>query len=368
MIRLENLSKTYRSRDRVVNVIQNLTQDIPAGSFFTLLGPSGCGKTTTLRVIAGLERHDAGKVWFGDELISDPVQGLFTSTSQRDIGMVFQSYAIWPHMDVAQNVAYPLTTGRSKLDRTAIEAQVKAAVELVGLGAQLHAPATALSGGQQQRVALARALVARPKVLLLDEPLSNLDALLRERMRQELTELQKKVSVTAVYVTHDRAEALSMSDYIAVMNQGRIEMTGSPREVYTKPKTVFVAQFLGHCNFIDARVNEMIDAQVGVAQTEFGFTKVRMNALAKPGEAIKLLIRPEDLRTIANDEPEVSGKLSIRAQLGNSMYFGENFETDVVAGQYRLRYKSSDFAGAAGSIVRLTLRQSECWAFPAGAL
>ena len=366
MIRLEHIHKTFRSRGRTVHVIDDITQAIPDGSFFTLLGPSGCGKTTTLRVIAGLERHDAGEVWFDDSLISAPEKKIFTPTSARDIGMVFQSYAIWPHMDVFDNVAYPLTTGRHRVDKSTITQRVTQTIELVGLGTLLHAPSTALSGGQQQRVALARALVAQPKVLLLDEPLSNLDALLRERMRGELTQLQRRLGVTSVYVTHDRAEALSMSDYIAVMNAGRIEMTGTPNEIYTKPATMFVAQFLGHCNFIEGTVRARHDDRSGIAQTAFGSISINMLSVPALGEAIQLLIRPEDFSTVpasTHGSDPAHKPLAIPARVHNVMYFGEHYEADAVVGEQRLRFKSNSAQAPASDMVTLTLKQTTCWAF-----
>jgi iron(III) transport system ATP-binding protein len=363
MIRLESLDKTFRSSDRTVHVINNVTQAIPDGSFFTLLGPSGCGKTTTLRVIAGLERHDSGSVWFGDRLISCPEKRIFTPTSNRDIGMVFQSYAIWPHMDVYHNVAYPLTTRRHRLSPDEIRKRVSDAIELVGLGPLLRSPSTALSGGQQQRVALARALVAQPQVLLLDEPLSNLDALLRERMRAELMQLQRKIRVTSVYVTHDRAEALSMSDYIAVMNGGCIEMAGTPEEVYKRPTTEFVAQFLGHCNFLPATVRERRSAGSGIAETPFGSVTTDMLAMPEVGSAIKLLLRPEDLVTVT--EASIPGNLVIRAKAANTMYFGEHHESDAVVGDMVLRFKANGVPIVDGGELNLSLRAPRCWAFPA---
>lgn len=362
MIRLEKLNKTFRSRDRTVHVINEVTQAIPDGSFFTLLGPSGCGKTTTLRVIAGLERHDSGSVCFDDHLISCPEKGVFTPTSERDIGMVFQSYAIWPHMDVYHNVAYPLTTGRRRMPKAEIRKRVSDTVELVGLGPLLHAPSTALSGGQQQRVALARALVAQPRVLLLDEPLSNLDALLRERMRAELTQLQRKIRVTSVYVTHDRAEALSMSDFVAVMNAGRIEMTGTPAEVYKRPRTVFVAQFLGHCNFIDGTVRERISEFSGIAETPFGSIAIAMENMPREGFGIKLLVRPEDLIVAAQPG---AGNLAIKARVANTMYFGEHHESEAIVGEHSLRFKANGVPASDGGEIVLSLREPQCWAFAA---
>jgi ABC-type Fe3+/spermidine/putrescine transport system ATPase subunit len=230
----------------------------------------------------------------------------------------------------------------------------------------LRAPSTALSGGQQQRVALARALVAQPRVLLLDEPLSNLDALLRERMRGELTQLQRRLGVTSVYVTHDRAEALSMSDYIAVMNSGRIEMTGTPNEIYTKPATMFVAQFLGHCNFITGTVRVRHDDRSGIAQTAFGSISINMLNVPAVGETIQLLIRPEDFATLpdsAHGGDSTDKQLVIPARVHNVMYFGEHYEADAIVGEQRLRFKINSAQAPASDTVTLTLKRNDCWAF-----
>jgi iron(III) transport system ATP-binding protein len=364
MIRLEHLNKTFRSHHRTVHVINDVTQSIAEGSFFTLLGPSGCGKTTTLRVIAGLDRHDAGSIWFGDRLISCPEKRIFTAPSDRDIGMVFQSYAIWPHMDVYHNVAYPLTTRRRRgMPADEIRRRVSEAVDLVGLGTLLHSPSTALSGGQQQRVALARALVAQPQVLLLDEPLSNLDALLRERMRGELTQLQRKIRVTSIYVTHDRAEALSMSDQVAVMNGGRIEMTGTPSAVYKRPTTAFVARFLGHCNFIDGTVRDRTGTAAGVADTPFGPVAIDMVDVPPPGASVKILVRPEDL--VVAPAPAAGGNVKIRARIVATMYFGERQEHEAVTAGQTLRFNATGQPVAGDADIELALREPRCWALPA---
>ena len=234
-----------------VTAVNDLSFEAKAGEFLTLLGPSGCGKTTTLRLVAGLERPDRGEIQVGGRLLSSATSGLFVPPERRGMGMVFQSYAIWPHMTVFENVAFPLQELR--VPRAEIRERVMTILGTVGLG-ELHArPAPMLSGGQQQRVALARALVSNPEVLLLDEPLSNLDARLREEMRFELREMQAKLGITSVFVTHDQAEAMTLSDRIVVMNAGRIEQEGSPQEVYQRPSTRFVMDFLGRANHLPAR-------------------------------------------------------------------------------------------------------------------
>ncbi len=225
---------------------------VAAGSLVTLLGPSGCGKTTTLRLIAGLERPDAGEVYVGDRLLTSASRGVFLHPEKRRMGMVFQTYAIWPHMTVFENIAFPLRAQR----RPAAEIRDRVAVILdtIGLAGFGERPAPMLSGGQQQRVALGRALVADPDVLLLDEPFSNLDARLREEMRFELKDLQTRVGVTTLFVTHDQEEAMILSDRVLVMNAGRIAQDGTPRQIYEDPRTQFVMDFLGQVDHLGARV------------------------------------------------------------------------------------------------------------------
>ena len=331
MIRIQNLQKTFRSASRGVRVIDGIDLEVPVGSFFVLLGPSGSGKTTVLRVVAGLEPHEAGRVSLGETVVSDPAKGLFVHPSQRGIGMVFQSYAIWPHMSVFENVAYPLQQSAHRTDRRDIPKRVGETLDLVGLSHLAHSSATLLSGGQQQRVALARALVARPAVLLLDEPLSNLDAQLRERMRGEIRGIQRDVGITALYVTHDRAEALSMADMVAVMNNGRIEMVGTPREVYERPATAFVASFLGEANLLDGQVSASCDEQVDVA-TAIGTLLCRAPAPQQSGAKVDVVLRPEDIR-LSTDLVPGAGEGQIEAV----SYLGDRLECTARFGEIRLR-------------------------------
>src|SRR5262245_2579052 len=226
-----------------VNAVDQVNFSVESGEIFTLLGPSGCGKTTTLRLVAGLEEPDAGEILINGRTVAAPEQGLFLPPEKRQLGMVFQSYAIWPHLTVFENVAFPLRVRHEPAE--VLRARVQKALDSVGLAGLAERGATQLSGGQQQRVALARALVYEPAVLLLDEPLSNLDAKLREQMRFELRALQRKLTLTILYVTHDQTEAMTLSDRIAVVNRGRFEQVGSPEEVYEKPATTFAGEFLG---------------------------------------------------------------------------------------------------------------------------
>src|SRR5438270_3521728 len=256
MLSVKGLYTEYpNDRGQIVKAAQNVTFDVPEGKLFTLLGPSGCGKTTTLRSIAGLERPRVGEIRVDEELIYSSSRGIFVSPNQRGLGMVFQSYAIWPHMTVYENAAFPLRVGRRRFSRREIDEHVMRVLATVDLADMAQREATKLSGGQQQRLALARALVMEPRVLLLDEPLSNLDAKLRERMPFELKRLQRELGITTVYVTHDQSEALALSHSIAVMNRGRIEQIGAPREIYERPGNQFVADFVGSTNFLDATVS-----------------------------------------------------------------------------------------------------------------
>ena len=247
-IEVQNLVKCFGD-DRAVD---DVSFSAPRGSFLTLLGPSGCGKTTTLMSIAGLHGIDAGTIRVGGVIYTAPADGIFLPPEKRDIGMVFQSYAIWPHMTVAQNVAYPLEI--RKVGRAETDSRVADVLRLVGLGEMAGKLATQLSGGQQQRAALARAIVSRPRLLLFDEPLSNLDLKLRERMRIELKRIQHEVGITSIYVTHDQAEALVMSDEIIVMSKGRIQQKGGPREIYARPVNAYVSNFIGVANLLKGRV------------------------------------------------------------------------------------------------------------------
>jgi len=248
VITVSDLDKGFVGEEGLVHAVDGIGFQVPAGKLMTLLGPSGCGKTTTLRCLAGLERPDRGEIVIRDRAVVSTARGIFIPVHKRKIGMVFQSYAIWPHMTVMENVCYPL--GEMRLSAQEKLERGKAALALVGLEGLENRPSPNLSGGQQQRVALARALVGEPEVLLLDEPLSNLDAKLRETMRSELRALQQRLGITTVYVTHDQTEALSMSDFVCVMSHGKIVEQGTPRQLYEMPKSRFVAEFLGMTNFI----------------------------------------------------------------------------------------------------------------------
>src|ERR1043165_1069704 len=254
MITIRSLKKWFDTPRGRVEALRGIDLEVTEKEFCVLLGPSGCGKTTTLRCVAGLERPDAGELEVAGTLANAPARGVYLPTEKRDIGMVFQSYAIWPHMNVFNNVAFPLIKGRKKVPRQEIAGRVHESLKRVQLEGLEDRPATDLSGGQQQRVAMARAIVTEPKILLMDEPLSYLDARLREQMRVELRKITRAAGVTTLYVTHDQAEALTLGDKVCVMHNGEIIQMAPPQEVYSKPADKFVAQFVGEMNFIKAEV------------------------------------------------------------------------------------------------------------------
>lgn len=335
-VEIKNLVKTFRTKFGLVNAVDHVSLEIMKGELITLLGPSGCGKTTTLRCIAGLERPDSGDVVIDGK----PMFGHgFVPPSQRNIGMVFQNYAVWPHMTVADNVAYGLKL--KKIPRPVRTQRVREILELVGLaGLERRYPAQ-LSGGQQQRVALARALVGQPKVLLLDEPLSNLDAKLREKMRFEIRRLVKQLQITAVYVTHDQAEAMVISDRIAIMDSGKLIQVGSPTEIYHRPATRFVAEFIGVTNIFDGRV-EHVDPARGFASvaTDLGRTICRLPnpTMISMDTTVYLSIRPEDVEVFTEnpgaDVNMYKGRVIERAYLGHLLYLF------IAVGKAQLRVQS----------------------------
>ncbi len=329
MIRLEHIAKTYPGGNQAV---KDLWLDILEGEIFTLVGPSGCGKTTTLRLVAGLEEPDAGAIRFKDRVIVDVPQKVFIRANARNIGMVFQSYAIWPHMTVGENVGYPLKLRR--VGKNEIRQRVAAALELVGMSGLEDRPAPLLSGGQQQRVALARALVYEPEVLLLDEPFSNLDAKLRDQMRVEVKLLQHRLGITVIFVTHDQVEALSLSDRIAVMNLGEVQQVGPPELLYENPATPFVRDFLGKTVLLRGRIAASgTDGQVAVAVngaaqcTLFG-SGYDVSGFTL-GQDVNLAIRPEDIEIAAAEGVEPAAG-TIPGQVEARLFIGERTEYRVI--------------------------------------
>src|SRR5258705_2798066 len=295
MLTVEGLFTEYpNDRGEIVKAAQDVSFTVEEGRLFTLLGPSGCGKTTTLRSIAGLERPRAGEISVKGRVVYSSSRRVFVAPNRRGFGMVFQSYAIWPHMNVFENTAFPLEVGDRRFSRQEIRDKVLRVLRAVQLDELADREATKLSGGQQQRLALARALVMEPQLLLLDEPLSNLDAKLRERMRFELKRLQRELRITTVYVTHDQSEALALSHEIAVMNLGRIQQIGRPRDIYENPSNQFVADFVGNTNFLDGTVVRQDALDHAVVRTDIGEISVKASRPLRPDERVAISIRPED--------------------------------------------------------------------------
>lgn len=328
MIKVRNLRKSFTTTADLVHAVDDVSFDVADGETVTLLGPSGCGKTTTLRCIAGLEKGSGGSIAIDDRTVADPAAGVFVPPHKRDLGMVFQSYAIWPHMNVFENVAYALE-GR-RLAKAEITRRTTKALEIVKMGHLADRPAPRLSGGQQQRVAIARALVSEPKALLFDEPLSNLDAQLRAEMRKELRRLQQQIGLTSVYVTHDQSEALAISDWIIVMRDGRIVERGRPADIYRRPADVFTARFLGTSNLLPGTVTArrgeyaLVETAVGVLRGDCG------DPTLAEGDRVEVAIRPEDIDVCARRG--AAGPASdnlIEGRVTLSVFAGSTIEVEV---------------------------------------
>ncbi len=346
MIELHAVTKRYGSL--VAN--DHLTLAVERGELMTLLGPSGCGKTTALRTLTGHVRPDEGRVLIDGRDVTD------VPTHQRELGMVFQNFALFPHMTVRDNVGFPLMI--RSLPKTERAERVAQALRLVRLeGYEGHYPRQ-LSGGQQQRVGLARALVYRPKVLLLDEPLSNLDAKLREEMRFEIKDVVTRLGITAVYVTHDQEEALALSDRVAIMSRGRLEQVGTPEEIYAAPRSRFVAEFVGLSNFLEGRVQSVAGEVMLVGLADLAVT-VPVLPQAAPGQAVVVFVRPSEVELLAADSAE-----GIGARVEKATYLGEKMDYRLTLdGGLALRAQSDarERLGP-GAAVRVRLPRARCWA------
>ena len=334
------------SGGQVVKAAQDISFDVPEGKLFTLLGPSGCGKTTTLRSIAGLERPQMGEIVVGGRTVFASDRGIFVAPNRRNFGMVFQSYAIWPHMNVFQNVAFPLEVRKQRPSKAELADKVMRVLRAVALDQLAERDATKLSGGQQQRLALARALVMEPQLLLLDEPLSNLDAKLRERMRFELKRLQRELKLTTVYVTHDQSEALALSHEIAVMHAGTLIEVGNPHQLYSRPKRRFTATFLGLTNLIEGNVVELGgDSQPGRMETKRGtFAFIPAAGLIR-GQAAILSIRPHAI--VLSRERDGSGKVWLDGTVTEREFLGEFVRYRVKVSDTHLIADQSHYVGGA---------------------
>jgi iron(III) transport system ATP-binding protein len=327
-IQIKGVTRDYYSEGKRIRALDNVNLTIPANHIFTLLGPSGCGKTTLLRCIVGLESPDAGEVVIGDEIVWSKEKGIFVPPEKRGLGMVFQTYAIWPHMNVFDNVAFPLQNRNAAKDK--IKKSVARVLEFVQLEGFEKRPATKLSGGQQQRVALARALVAEPKVILFDEPLSNLDAKLREETRKELRSFLTELKITAVYVTHDRVEALALSDRIAVMRAGAIVEVGDPKKIYFNSDDRFVADFIGRANLIPGTV-QSLEGSHAVINTEIGPIVGLNSQKLEAGREAMLCVRPEFMRLASTNE--TGGRNVFTGKMETLIFVGEAYEGEIRIGE-----------------------------------
>lgn len=350
MLQIANLVKQFEGGRQHHGhlAIDNVDIEVEAGEFFTLLGPSGCGKTTTLRSVAGLETPTSGSIAIDGSVVFE--NGHAVPVHKRDISMVFQSYAIWPHMTVAQNVAFPLEQRSMKSHE--VNAEVDRALEMVDLGGLGNRPATALSGGQQQRVAFARAIVKQSKLVLLDEPLSNLDAALRVQMRAELRSIQERLGTTTIYVTHDQDEALALSDRIAVMRAGRVVEIGEPEQLYLRPNHEFTARFIGRAQLWNAEPTE----DRAVVETAHGKLAVS-DSLSRVGD--QLLIRPEHVKVLASRESADRNVLT--GEVRSVVFSGSTTDLDVECpgGLVRVQEISTEHRSV-GDAVQLHLPPERC--------
>jgi iron(III) transport system ATP-binding protein len=367
MLRVEGLTKIFdNSTDQIAGGIRDASFTLEPGTFFTLLGPSGCGKTTTLRCIAGLEMPDQGVIAVESRTLFDAKARVNVPVEQRSVGMVFQSYAIWPHMTVAENVAFPFTVSKQRrYSKAEIADGVRRALAIVDLAGFEQRPATRLSGGQQQRVALARAVVHEPRLLLLDEPLSNLDAQLRDEMRSELKRLQSKIGITTVYVTHDQSEALALSDRIAVIDRGTITQIGSPQDIYFRPANPFVARFVGATNLLTGR---LLGSANGKASVEV-LSGRQIQCVVPQGigdpASVAVSIRPESIRLLARGGAAAVGENCLSGRVSGVTFLGASRRVDVMSDGVNLQVTTpADMALPADGEVLLVFAPERTVALP----
>lgn len=337
-LKVENLTKKFSS----IAAVDNVSFEVGEGDFLSLIGPSGCGKTTTLRCIAGLEKPDCGRILLGNKKLTSTGEGIFIPPYKRNFGMVFQSYAVWPHMTTFDNVSYPLRIEK-KYNKKEIEEKTNHVIKMVKLdGLQKRYPAQ-LSGGQQQRVSLARALVMEPDVLLYDEPLSNLDAKLREQMRYDLLELHSRLQIPALYVTHDQAEAMVLSKRIIVMNHGKFIQIGGPHEIYNRPVNRFVSDFIGLTNFIKGTLIEVCDDKKALALTSMGKFRCSISKLldTRVDREVLISVRPEKIQISASEFDETVN--TFRGYVKNSVFVGPYHDIFFESGCVTLRLQVNGF-------------------------
>lgn len=346
-VSFQNVDKKYGN----VTAINNLSLDIEAGELITLLGPSGCGKTTTLRMIAGLEEVSAGQILIGGKDVTDQ------SATYRNVAMVFQSYALFPHMNVLDNVSYGLTV--SDVPKKVAREKAKEGLAMVGLAGYENRLPSELSGGQQQRVAVARAVVLEPEVLLFDEPLSNLDAKLRRHVREEIRQIQQKLGLTAVYVTHDQEEAMAVSDRIVVMKEGVIAQAGSPAELYGLPNSEFIADFIGNANLLNC---ELVEAHEGHATVNIEGMSLRSKSNGKLSAPVKLVVHPHNIKLSSQQQNE-----SLTGRVLQATYLGTHIEYDIATSSGQLFVVDNQMAErfAPDTAVSVSIPQSKISLVPA---
>jgi iron(III) transport system ATP-binding protein len=319
---VRNLSKTYKTRRGDLKALDNVSLEVGAGEFLVLLGPSGCGKTTLLRSVAGLDHADSGEIYVQGQLVFSDSQKVFLPPERRNLSMVFQSYALWPHMTVQDNIAYPLEN--AGLPKSEVKGRSEAVLKVVGLETYAGAYPGQLSGGQQQRVALARAMVRQEGLVLFDEPLSNLDAKVRERLRVELLALQREIGFTALYVTHDQTEASALADRIAVMDVGRFAQLGSPQEIYNEPRSRHVAAFVGSANEVQGTVVGSTGEEVRISTPLGEMATSRHDGSLAEGQTVTVLFRPEHCEIVPNGTAGAVNQFS--CTLKRSMFLGAHVE------------------------------------------
>ena len=368
VLQLENITKLYGN----TRAVDGSHLEVKRGEVFTLLGPSGCGKTTTLRLIAGLERLDEGRIIYDNQTIADPARGIFVPPHRRNMGMVFQSYAIWPHMTVFDNIAYPLKL--RGVGASEVKDRVERVLDLVGMRDLMDRPAPMLSGGEQQRVAISRALVYAPNLLLLDEPFSNLDAQLRGQMRIEVKLLQRRLGITVLFVTHDQLEALTLSDRIAVMNEGQVEQVASPSQMYDRPATPFVRDFLGQTVVIRGVIAQptsggivgfRIGDEPGTAATVYSLN--HSLSQVHPGASAYLSIRPEDIQVRPQSQGTGGVDNAVSGVIETLLFGGDHYETRVGLdnGESILMHLPRAGAWAEGQPLLLSLPPESTYIWPA---
>jgi len=369
VLSVKSLHTEYAAANgQVVKAAQDVSFEVPDGELFTLLGPSGCGKTTTLRSIAGLERPRLGDIAVDGKVVFSSANGVFVAPNRRNFGMVFQSYAIWPHMNVFKNVAFPLEVRKARPSKKEIENKVMRVLSAVQLADLAERDATKLSGGQQQRLALARALVMEPQLLLLDEPLSNLDAKLREKMRFELKRMQRELGLTTVYVTHDQGEALALSHEIAVMSEGQIVQIGSPRDIYERPRNRFVADFVGNTNFIDGT---MVSTAAGNGRcrvaTPLGELNVHCVENLTQGAPVVISVRPEDVELSESPLAPAEDDNLCRGTVNAKVFLGDYLDFQVKVGESVLLARvHPSLRTPTGDPIHVRMRAEKCVAIAEG--